>query len=270
MNHSHHQNRWESLKQNLPMVVTVLCFVGFMDAETAESASLFGVLIVVAIAWLIKRQRSAVKQIGEPIFQLGRMYAEPPARMRPWHSLAAFAFVLLGVAVFFSTEKANLPARLGMSLLTLAIAGTWLSMISKRLRKLGMAIFGFGFLFAGVMMVWEAIVLVNSGNENGRLAAVRWSAFGGCLLLIGVGVVWSLFKNRSRTAIYQHGVLGPRGLVSWAEAERMELVGSDEKSFLAVGASNGWTLWIEVPEEQRDAVTELLNASTNSTSASSE
>lgn len=250
------------MKRNAPMVLTVLSFIAFMNAESPEKAGLFGMILAVAIAWQIRRQRSSIGALGEPVFQLGRMLQEPPSHMRPWHMLAAFAFVLLGVAIFFSTGDANLPARLGMSLVTFAIVGTWMTMINKRLRTVGIAIFGLGFLLAGAMLVWEAVVLVNSGNEKAQLGAVRWSAFGACLLLVGMGVVWSLFQSRAYTAIYDQGVVGSQGLVPWEQAKRLELVESEGQSFLAVGTPRDWTLWIEVPDDQREAVAKFISTKT--------
>lgn len=176
MNQHVQSNRVAFWKHQIPMIVGIGCFLCFTKAESAESASLFGMLSAVAIVWQIRRQGSFTRKLGEPIMYLGSLFAEPPSRMRPWHWLAAVAFALLGLAMFFSMSDASLPARLGMSLVTWSIVGGWLVMLSERLRVFGAAVMGGGFATAGALMAWEAWTVFNAGGENAEFIAAKTPA----------------------------------------------------------------------------------------------
>ena len=260
VNQQEQSSKFAIWKTQIPMFVGIGCFLGFMKAESAENAGLFGTLAVVGIAWQIHRQRSWVRKLGEPIMELGVLFAEPPPRLRPWHMLAAIAFALLGLAMFFSMSDSSVPARLGMSLVTWAIVGAWLVMLSERLRVFGAAVMGLGFVAAGAMMVWEAWSVLNAAEGNAGLQAVRWSVFGGLLLLVGITMLIGLIQNSGRTPIYEAGVVGSRGYVAWEDAKRLELVESNGRTKLTVGAQNGWTLLIDVPAGQRDDVARFIAA----------
>lgn len=260
MNRQASTGKFAFWKAQAPVLVAVFSFIAFMQSESATKASLFGMLAVAAIGWQIHRQRSGVQKLGQPVMQLGGLYAEPPSRMRPWHLLATIAFALLGLAMFFSMSEASLRARLGMSLVTWAIVGAWLVLLSKRLQTIGAVVMGGGFATAGVLMTWEAWTVLTAGEHNANLNAVRWSVFGGFLLLVGVATLISVARNSGQTPIYSQGVVGPHGYVPWAGATRLELVEWEGRSVLAVGAYKGWTLWIDVPDENRDDVAEFIAA----------
>ena len=257
------KDRWAFWKNQGPVLVIAFSFIAFMNAEDAERAALFGMLAGIGIAWQIYRSRAGQKKLGPPAMQLGRLRAVGPIRMRPWHMLAVLAFALLGLAMFFSMEEAQLPARLGMSLICFAIVGAWLGLVSERLRTPGTLILGLGFLLGGASLVWEAFTVLQLGKENASLIAVKWSVFGSFMLLCGIAITLGAISKRGSTPIFSQGIVGPHGFVRWEEAERLELVESNGKSHLVVGAYNGWTLYIDVPEDSREAVAEFVAGKSN-------
>ncbi|MEX1026600.1 MAG: hypothetical protein WD049_01140 [Candidatus Paceibacterota bacterium] len=250
------------LKQHLPTVLIVIFGVNFMNAKSSSAAAMFGMLTLIVVAWLIVQNRKLHQTSRKLLFHLGRMQPIGPARMRGWQMLAAVAFVLLGMVMAFGPEGWNSPARWGMAIMCWAIAGAQLSQIPFCYRW-GVLLFGVGFVAAGLLLLTEAWVVLQSGQENAALTATKWAVFSSFLLIGGAPVVIGFIRGQGKTPVYEEGLVGPHGFVSWEAAETVELVGADSSHpELHVGAYNGWTLSIRVPSDQIDAVSSFVNVAT--------
>lgn len=172
--------------------------------------------------------------------------------------LAAVAFILLGVVMIFGPEGWNSPARSGMAIMCWAIAGVQLNQVPS-CYPWGVLLFGIGFIAAGLLILTEAWVVLQSGQDNAALTATKWAIFSSVLLIGGGPVLIGFIRGKGKTPVYEEG-LGPHGLVSWQAAESVELVGADSSHpELHVGAYNGWTLSIRVPTEQIDSVSSFVS-----------
>lgn len=251
-------SRWGQLKQKLPTAVAIICGISFMNAKDAAAAGLFGSLVVLGLAWTIYQAKRVPPTLGEPVMTLGHMTALGPIRMTPWAGLAVIMFAFLGIGSFFSLADAAWQLRFGMPLVIFSIVGTFLMMLHRKLRKFGMTVFGVGFLAAGLLFAWASVDVIRFRQEGWALEAAKSAVFAAFVLLPGIATVSALLIGGGRTPIYEAGIAGPHGFVHWKHAERMELIESDGCSVLAVGAYAGWTLLIDVADEQRDEVTSLI------------
>ena len=91
--------------------------------------------------------------------------------------MGAFAFALLGVLMLFGMAEANFPARIGMALITVSIAGAFLVLANANLRTFGIVLFGVGFVIAGAMFLWAAFDTIRSGDDDAFLTATKWTIF---------------------------------------------------------------------------------------------
>jgi hypothetical protein len=256
-------DQWSFWKQQLPTIWMVASFVVFMNADSALTAAIGGGAAMAGVVWMIVQKRRALKPLGQPVFRLGQMAATGPTRMRGWYGLGAFAFALLGVLMFFGMVEVNLPARIGMALITVSIAGAFLVIANANLRSVGIVLFGVGFVIAGGMFLWAAFDSIRSGDDDAFLTATKWTVFALFVLLGGLPTTAAVLLGRGGTPIYDAGVAGPYGFVSWEAAEKVELVDRNDVSMLVVGAYKGWELWITVPESLHDAVRAFISEKAN-------
>ncbi|MCA9240301.1 MAG: hypothetical protein KDA37_08885 [Planctomycetales bacterium] len=251
-------------KQQLPTIWMVASFLVFMNASSAWTAAIGGSAALAGVAWMIVQRRRAVKPLGRPVFRLGHMAATGPTRMRGWYGLGAFAFALLGVLMFLRMVEMDLPERIGMSLITFSIAGAFLVLANADLRTVGLLLFGVGFVVAGGMFLWAAVGSLRSGDDHATLEATKWTVFALFVLIGGLPTTAALLSGRvGATPIYDAGVAGPYGFVSWEAAEKVELLDRDDGGMLVVGAYNGWELRITVPKSSREAVRAFLSKKAN-------
>lgn len=172
--------------------------------------------------------------------------------------LAAITFGLLGIVNFFVSEELSLPHRLGMALICFSILGTFLALASAGLRKFGGYIFSVGFIVAGLLFAYAAVLSVGSDKEKAKLQAVKQSVLAAFLMLAGLPGLWNLLFRLRTTPIYESGLAGPHGFVTWTASERLEFTESNRGCQLEVGAYGGWTLYVDVPEDRRDDVRALV------------
>lgn len=246
------------LKQHGPTALMVISAVTFMNAKDALSAIIAGLFAVAGIIWVRLRGRSGAVSLGEPVMTLGALYAEPPQRMRPWHFVGLIAFLLMGTGSLLAMTEADWPIRFAMCMISYAICGTWLILLSRRNRAIGLMIFGGGFALAGASFCYGGYIAFVSGDEAWQMNLVRSLISGGFLLLVGVGSVIQVFRKRGETHVYESGVPGPHGMAPFENAERLELIEIDGLLQLAISAYSGWTLWVDVPEDMKDQVSDLI------------
>lgn len=254
-------NPWTSWKSIVPTLCSVFLILGFLNARDATQAAFFGMAGLIAFAWSLRkatRVRNMPDDPGPVLFHLGNLTAVGATRMSGWHVLAAITFGFLGIVNFFVSEEANLPHRLGMALICFSILGAFLTLSHERLRKLGGYIFSFGFILAGLLFMYAAVLSFASGDENSNLQAVKQSVLSAFLLSAGFPGFWNLLSRRRSTPIYTSGIAGPHGFIPWAAAERVELKDTNRGSQLEVGAYGGWTLYVDVPADRRDDIMALI------------
>lgn len=254
---------WLFWKQQLPTIWMVASFMVFMNARSALTAAIGGAAALAAVVWMIVQKRRAVKPLGKPALRLGHMSATGPQRMRGWYGLGGFAFALLGVLMFFGMAEMSFPARIGMALITISIAGAFLVLANANLRTFGILLFGVGFTVAGGMFLWAAFDAIRSGDESSLLTATKSTVLALFVLVGGIPTTAAVLLGRGGTPIYNAGLVGPYGFVSWEAAEKIELVDRDGVNMLVVGAYNGWELWIKVPESLQDDVIAFISDKAN-------
>ncbi len=249
---------WSFWKQQLATLWMVGSFMIFMNADSVPIAVAGGAVGLVGIVFMIVQKRRSVATLAEPVFKLGPMTASAPERMRGWYMLGVAAFVLLGVVMAFGPAEATPTARLGMTSICLAIAGSFLVIASPRLRRPGLLFFGLGFLVAGGLFMWASFETLRGGGEDAPLTATKWFVFALFVLCGGIPTTIGALLGGGGTPVYQSGVGGPYGFVTWEAAEKVDVVNQGGTDMLAVGAYRGWTLWIQIPESSRGAVEEFV------------
>ena len=254
-------NPRSSWKAQIPTICMGFLVLAFLNARDATQAAFFGMAGLIAFAWFLrsaKHVRNVPADSGPVLFYLGNLAAVGATRMSGAYVLAAITFGLLGIVNFFVSEEPSLPHRLGMALICFSILGTFLVLASARLRKFGGYIFSLGFIVAGLLFAYAAVLSVGSDEENANLQAIKQSVLAAFLMLAGFPGLWNLFFRLRTTPIYEKGLAGPHGFIPWKATERLELTESNGGCQLEVGAYGGWTLYVDVPEDRRDDVRALL------------
>lgn len=254
------EERSSGIKQHAPTMLMVLSSVVFMNAKDVITAVIAGFFATAGIVWTIRRQRTGVQSLGEPAMTLGTLHAEPPERMKPWYAVAFFLFLFMGIGSLLAMTEADAGVRLGMSLISFSICGSWLIMLSRRTRILGLILFGGGFTLAGGCFYWAAYSAAISDEASRALNMTRFILFGTFLFLPGISVLIQAMRHRGATEIYESGVLAPQGFAAWENAKRIELVEANGKTMLAVTNEKDWTFWINVPEDSISRLGEFIDS----------